>query len=477
MEENLKKQTKLGVFWSAIQRFSTQGLQFLITLVIARFLTPSDYGIIGMLGIFLSVASVFVDCGFTNALIRKQERNQHDCSTVFFFNIGIAVLSYLILFTAAPFVASFYNMPVLKNVLRVISLMLIINSFSAVQATLLTSQLDFKSQTQISIISISISGIIGITLAINGVTYWTLVVQGLVSSSISSFLYWRYSSWRPSLVFSRQSFKEMFSFGSKLLASSLIDSLYNNIYPIIIGKVYSASTLGNYSRAESYANFPSISITGILQRVTYPLLCKMQASEGQLAYTYRKMLKLSAFVIFPLMMGLSALARPFVVIIIGTQWEFCAVLLQILCFSLMWYPIQAINLSLLQVKGRTDLSLRLEIIKKIIGVIILCVSIPLGIVYVCYFRIVFSVICLFVNTYYTGKMIHVGIFKQLNDIMPTFLIAISMFALILFITNQIPNLYIQMIVGICVGSLFYALTSYLFNRDEFNTLLSLTKIN
>ncbi len=477
MEENLKKQTKLGVFWSAIQRFSTQGLQFVITLVIARFLTPSDYGIIGMLGIFLSVASVFVDCGFTNALIRKQDRSQEDCSTVFFFNIGIAILSYIILFFLAPFVASFYNMPVLKNVLRILSLMLIINSFSAVHATILTSQLDFKSQTQISIISISISGIVGITMAVYGVTYWTLVVQGLVSSSISSVLYWRYSTWRPNLVFSRQSFKEMFSFGSKLLASSLIDSLYNNIYPIIIGKVYSASTLGNYSRAESYANFPSISITGILQRVTYPLLCKMQTNEGQLAYTYRKMLKLSAFIIFPLMMGLSSLARPFVVIIIGKQWEFCAVLLQILCFSLMWYPIQAINLSLLQVKGRTDLSLRLEIIKKVIGVIILCISIPLGILYVCYFRIVFSVICLFVNTYYTGIMIHVGIFKQLKDIMPTLLISISMFALVLFITNQIPNIYIQMIVGICVGSLFYALTSYLFNRDELNTLLSLTKIH
>ena len=477
MEDNLKKQTKLAVFWSAIQRFSTQGLQFIITLVIARFLTPSDYGVIGMLGVFLSLASVFVDCGFINALIRKQDRSQEDCSTVFFFNIGIAALSYIILFFIAPLVAAFYNMPVLKSVLRVLSLIIIINSFSAVQATLLTSQLDFKSQTHISIISIVISGLIAIVLAINGVTYWTLVIQGLVSSSISTFLYWRYSPWRPSLVFSRQSFKEMFSFGSKLLASSLIDSIYNNIYSIIIGKVYSTSTLGNYSRAESYANFPSISLTGILQRVTYPLLCKMQASEGQLAYTYRKILKLSAFVIFPLMMGLSALARPFVVIIIGHQWEFCAVLLQILCFSLMWYPIQAINLSLLHVKGRTDLSLRLEIIKKCIGVIIICISIPLGILYVCYFRIVFSIICLFVNTYYTGKMINVSIFKQLKDIMPTFVIATSMFALILVTTNQITSLYVQMAVGICVGCLYYSLASYLFNREELKSLLSFTKIH
>lgn len=473
MDEQLKKETKKGVIWSAAQRFSTQGLQFVITLFMARLLTPEDYGIIGMLGIFLAVSSVFVDSGFISALTRKQDRTQADICTVFYFNITIALLFYLILFICAPLAAQFYNLPILSPVLRVMGLIIIINSFGAVQATLLTIKLDFKTQARVAIISISLSGIIGIICAYFGLTYWALVIQGIISSSISTLLFWFYSSWRPNVIFSRRSFKEMFSFGSKLLASALIDSIYNNIYAMIIGKLFSAGTLGHYSRAESYANFPSISITGIMQRVTYPVLCTMQNNNQELAHTYRKFLSLSAFIIFPMMAGLSALAHPFVVIIIGHQWEFCSVLLQILCFALMWYPIHAINLNLLQVKGRTDLSLRLEIIKKIVGVIILCSFIPFGIVALCYSRILSSVLCLIINTYYTGKMINVGFIRQMKDFAPTLIISIMMWGIIMAVNSFTVNLYLQISMGIIIGILFYSLFSFIFNRELFKTTLSL----
>ncbi len=475
MDEGLKQQARKGIFWSAIQRFSTQGLQFIITLFIARLLTPHDYGIIGMLGIFLAIASVFVDCGFTSALIRKQNRTQEDCSTVFFFNIIIAVFAYTILFFFAPLIATFYEIPQLKNVLRILGLTLIINSFYAVHATLLNAQLNFKVQTRISVISLITAGIAAISMAKYGLTYWALVYQGIISSIVSGLLYWKYSSWRPTLIFSKKSFQEMFHFGSKLLVSSLIDTIYNNIFTLVIGKVFSASTLGNYSRAESYANFPSISFTGIIQRVTYPLLCKLQGDDYELCDIYRKLLRLSAFIIFPVLMGLAAVSHSFVIITIGKQWEFCATLLRILCFSLMWYPIHAINLSLLQVKGRTDLSLRLEIIKKIIGAIILSISIPFGIITMCFSRIIFSVVCLFINTYYSRQLINFSIFKQITDILPTFLISFTMFVIVNQVHNLSDNPWIQLICGLITGSTLYLTCSYLFNKKDLNIMLNILK--
>lgn len=476
MDEELKKETKKGVIWSAVQRFSTQGIQFLTTLVMARMLTPAEYGTIGMLSIFLAISSVFIDSGFVNALTRKQDRTHADICTVFYFNITISIIAYCVLFFAAPYIAAFYNMAELELVLRILGLSLILNSFSAVQATLLTIYLDFKVQARINVTALIISAIIGIIMAYNGFSYWSLVAQTLVSCSISALLFWHHSKWRPTLIFSTKSFKEMFSFGSKLLASSLLDSIYGNLYSMVIGKIFSASVLGNYSRAESYANFPSNSLTGIMQRVTYPVLCKMQNQEEDLAHTYRKFLRLSAFVIFPLMMGLSALSYPFIILLIGEQWSASATMLRILCFSLMWYPIHAINLNILLVKGRSDLSLRLEIIKKIIGVSILAFTIPFGIIALCYSRIVMSLLALIVNTYYTGKLINLGFLKQIRDLMPTILISFTMFALILMLNCISTNLYVQTIIGIVAGFAFYTIASYLFNRNEWNTTIKLIKM-
>lgn len=475
MDRELRQQTKTGILWSAIQRFSTQGIQFLTTLIMARILTPAEYGTIGMLSIFLAVSSVFVDSGFVNALTRKQNRTHDDICTVFFFNISISCVFYALLFFSAPYISDFYNMPELLFILRVLGLTLIINSFAAVQATLLTIQIDFKNQTKISIIALLLSATIGITCAYKGFSYWALVIQNIVSCLISTILYWYFSKWRPTLTFSIKSFKEMFSFGSKLLLSSLIDSIYNNIYSLVIGKCFSASTLGNYSRADSYANFPSNSLTGVIQRVTYPVLCKMQEDGDDLAQTYRKFLRISAFFIFPLMMALSALSYPFIILLIGEQWSISASMLQILCFSLMWYPIHVINLNLLFVKGRSDLSLRLEIIKKILGISILTIAIPMGIMALCYSRIVMSILALIINTYYTGKLINLGFLKQIKDLMPTTTISISMFALIIALNSLNPNLYVQAAIGITIGGSYYVLMSYLFNKREWDTAISLIK--
>ena len=475
MSDSLKSKTVKGVVWSSIERFSTQGVQFLIMIIMARLLTPKDYGLIGMLAIFLAVAQSLIDSGFSQALIRKQDRTDVDNSTVFYFNIVVSSALYLILFIAAPFVADFYNQPELTSVMRVVCLGVILNSLAVVQRALLTVRIDFKTQAKASLSAAVISGCIGIVLAYCGFGVWSLVVQQLLNLSVNTLLLWIFSKWRPIAVFSWKSFHELFAFGSKMLASGLLDTLYRNIYPIVIGKLFSASSLGHYTRAHQFSEFPSSNVTGIIQRVTYPILCGIQDETERLEAVYRKFLKLSAFIIFPLMIGMSAVARPFIDIVLGKQWGFCGQLLQIICFAMMWYPIHAINLNLLQVKGRSDLFLRLEIIKKILGITVLCITAPFGLVVMCYGQIFNSIVALVINTYYTGKLINVGFIRQMKDLLPTILLSLTMFGAILLVNGFIEANIYRLIIGVLVGVIVYASGSYIFKFKELQTLFSLIR--
>lgn len=475
MSDSLKSKTVKGVVWSSIERFSTQGVQFLIMIIMARLLTPKDYGLIGMLAIFLAVAQSLIDSGFSQALIRKQNRTDIDNSTVFYFNIIVSCSLYLILFITAPFVADFYNQPELTSVMRVVCLGVILNSLAVVQRALLTVRIDFKTQAKASLSAAVISGCIGIVLAYSGLGVWALVVQQLLNLSVNTLLLWIFSKWRPIAVFSWDSFHELFAFGSKMLASGLLDTLYRNIYPIVIGKLFSASSLGHYTRAQQFSEFPSSNITGIIQRVTYPVLCGIQDDMERLTNVYRKFLKLSAFIIFPLMIGLSAVALPFVDIILGVQWSFCGQLLQIICFAMMWYPIHSINLNLLQVKGRSDLFLRLEIIKKILGITVLCITAPFGLIVMCYGQIFNSIVALAINTYYTGKLINVGFIRQMKDLLPTILLSLTMFGTILLVNGFIESNMYRLIIGIMVGIVVYVSGSYIFKFKELQTLFSLIR--
>lgn len=475
MSDSLRSKTVKGVVWSSIERFSTQGVQFLIMIIMARLLTPKDYGLIGMLAIFLAVAQSLIDSGFSQALIRKQDRTDVDNSTVFYFNIVVSSALYLILFIAAPFVADFYNQPELTSVMRVVCLGVILNSLAVVQRALLTVRIDFKTQAKASLSAAVISGCIGIVLAYCGFGVWSLVVQQLLNLSVNTLLLWIFSKWRPIAVFSWKSFHELFAFGSKMLASGLLDTLYRNIYPIVIGKLFSASSLGHYTRAQQFSEFPSSNVTGIIQRVTYPILCGIQDETERLEAVYRKFLKLSAFIIFPLMIGMSAVACPFIDIALGKQWGFCGQLLQIICFAMMWYPIHAINLNLLQVKGRSDLFLRLEIIKKILGITVLCITAPFGLVVMCYGQIFNSIVALVINTYYTGKLINVGFIRQMKDLLPTLLLSLTMFGAILLVDGFIEVNMHRLVIGVLVGIIVYASGSYIFKFKELQTLFSLIR--
>lgn len=470
---SIKEKSFSGIVWSSIERFSVQGVQLLVTLVMARLLSPEEYGLIGMLAIFIAVSQSFIDSGFSNALIRKIDRDETDFSTVFYFNIVVGIVCYLILFFSAPLIARFYNQPILIPLTRVLSINLFINSLTVVQRAKLTIKVDFKTQAEASFLAVIISGITGITMAYKGCGVWALATQQIVNGGINMVALWIMAHWKPKLVYSWKSFKELFSFGSKLLLSGLIDTTYINIYLIVIGKVFSAADLGYYTQAHKLSEFPSSNLTGIMGRVSYPILCSIQEDDERLRNVYRQYLKLSAFVIFPLMVGLSALAEPTIKLLLGEKWLPAVPLLQLLCFSMMWYPIHAINLNLLKVKGRSDLFLRLEIIKKAVGVTIMVITIPFGVAAMCAGGIVSSIFCLGINTYYTGKLIQVGFIRQMKDLMPTLIQSLLMGALVYGLTFLFDSTIVDISIGVSVGVLFYILASYVTKSNEFILLKDL----
>ncbi|MCQ2091766.1 MAG: lipopolysaccharide biosynthesis protein [Fibrobacter sp.] len=477
MAENLKKKTAMGMIWSAVERFSTQGIQFLFGIVLARLLTPSDYGIIAMLTIFLAISQTFIDSGFANAVIRKIDRTEKDMATMFFFNIGMSIVCYAVIFFAAPFIASFYNMPDLTLILRVLAIRLILQSFSTIQVTSLTISINFKKQAKISLISAIISGCVGIGFAYAGYGVWSLVIQALFSTAFSSILYWIVVRWYPQCFFSKESFKNLFSYGSKLLISGLLDTTLKNIYPLVIGKFYSAAQLGGYSKAERFAQFPSSNLTAILQRVSFPVLSKLQNEPERLRSSYIKFLNYATFIVFPLMTGLLALTKPLTLLLLTEKWSGMIMLLQILCLAMMWYPVHSINLNLLQVLGRSDLFLKIEVIKQILGISLLCGALPFGVTALCLAKVADSWICLVINTYYSGKLMNAGFFTQMKFMFPTFINALLMGALILGVNSLLPEKQyaLQIGIGFTVGFLYYLLTAYLFNRKTLDELVSLIK--
>lgn len=461
--------------WSSIDRFTTQGIQFVFSILIARLLSPSDYGVVAMLGIFLAVSQTFVDSGFGVALIRKIDRTDTDFSTVFYFNIAVGLFFYAVLWLASPYIAAFYDIPLLEDVTKVVALTLVFSSFSGVQSAKLTIAIDFKTGAKISVTVTLLSGAVGLWMAYRGYGVWALVVQSVSGSLMRTALLWLFVRWMPKLVFSWRSFREMFSFGSKLLTSRLLDTVYNNVYTLVIGRCFSSATLGVYSRADSLAQYPSFNLTSVLQGVTFPVLCSIQNEPERLADIYKRFLRLSAFVVFPLMVGLAAVADPLIRLLLTDRWVGAIYLLQIVCFAMMWYPIHAINLNLLQVKGRSDFFLKLEVIKKIQGVIVLCATIPLGIVAMCYGRIFGSLLSLVWNTYYTRKLIGYGYWAQMRDLLHILVHALVMGVIVWGVVQWTGPLWLQLVAGIVVGAIYYTVGAYLLRFDELRELVSLVR--
>jgi O-antigen/teichoic acid export membrane protein len=462
-----------GMFWTGIERLGTQIIQFLTGIVIARILMPEDYGIIGMLAIFMAIASSLLDCGFANALIQKKGRNQTDYSTVFFFNIGVGVILYGAFYITAPFIASFYNMPVLCDIARVYTIILIINSLTIVQTAKLTIELNFKLQSIIAIITSVISGCVGIWMAYNGYGVWGLVYQGLLSGLFRLILIWYFSKWLPSCIFSSKSFRQLFSFGSKLLVSGMINATYNNIYTMVIGKAFNAADVGFFNRGKQFAELPSQTVTSIVIKVNYPILAELQDDNEKLTETYGKLLRTPIYLLFPLLFGIAILAHPLVSVVLGEKWLPCVPLLQALCFCYVWHPLTHINLNLLYVKGRSDLVLKLELIKKPFAFIILFASLPFGLIWMCLGKAVYSMFAFTLNCHYTDKILEYGLKKQLKEILPIIVNSIITMTCIWLGTFFIESDTIKLSVGIMTGMVTYLSMSLLLKDESLKSLLNI----
>jgi O-antigen/teichoic acid export membrane protein len=467
-EASLKSQAAKGMFWNAIENFSIQAGQFIIGIILARLLMPTDYGLIGMLAIFIAIAQTFISSGMGTALVQKKDRTDIDYSTVFVFNFAVSVIIYLILFFLAPLIADFYAAPKLVLLTRVLCLNIVINSLSLVQTSRLTIDLDFKTMAKVNVITVVAGGIFGIILAYNGFGVWSLVFQNLFRSVLSVIMLAVLSRWKLSLKFSKSSFKALFGFGSKILGASLVATLFQNIYKVIIGKAYSPTILGYYSQGFTFADVSAGTVTNILQKVTFPILSSIQDDEKRLISVYRKMLGITAYFIFPVMTLLALLGDPLIRFFLTEKWLPAIPLMQWLCFARIVYPISVMNLSILNAKGRSDLFLKVDLSKFPLMIVALIITIPLGIKAVVIGHFVTSVIAFFINAYLPGKLFSYGPFAQLKDMAPKIIATAIMAILVYLVLSLVHSELLKLIIGGITGVFSYFLVSHLMKIEEVN---------
>lgn len=453
-EQGLKDKTVKGVGWSAIDNVAQYAVSFVVSIVLARLLSPEDYGLLGIIAIFTAVCTTLINGGFTTALIRKKDVTDDDYNTAFIVNIGMSLLLYAIIFFCAPFIARFFDRTELVSLTRVSSLGMIIGALALVQQTRLTKRIDFKTQTKITLIASISSGVVGIVMAATGFGVWALVAQSLSSQLLRTILLWFFNKWVPRLHFSGRSFKELFGFGWKMMVSGVLDTVWKELYQVVVGKFYSPATLGQYTRAKQFSSLFSSNLTIVVQRVTYPVLSDIQDDKTRMISAYRRIIKTTMFITAICMFFLGAISEPLLYCLIGPKWHEASTYLPLICISASLYPLHAINLNMLQVQGRSDLFLGLEIIKKIIGLGPLFIGAFVGIMPMLCVNLVTSVICYFLNSYFPGKLLGYSSWMQIKDVAPSYGIA-ALVALSVWFFRYLPIsnwfiLPIQIVVGVTV---------------------------
>jgi len=464
----VKEKTINGFLWSFVENFSKQGINFVIGIILARLLLPEEFGLIGMITVFIAVSTSFVNSGFTQALIRKKICTVADYSTVFYFNLITGVLFVIALYFAAPLISNFFNEPILIDIVRVLSLVLIFDSLSLVQRSQLTKRIDFKLQTKLTLIADSISGIIAIIMAYAGFSVWSLVVKQLIARFLYTALIWIYNRWIPSLIFSKGSFKELFGFGSKLLLSGLLDTIFQNIYLIFIGKYFSASALGFYTRADQFKKLPSQNINSTIQRVSYPVLANLQDDPVKLRAMFRKILGVTMYITFILMIGLCVTAQSVVLTLLGEKWAESISYLQLLALVGVFYPLHSLNLNLLNVFGHSGKFLTLEVIKKFFVIPAIIIGIFYGIDYMIICMIANSMVIFFLNSYWTKSFINYSSLMQLLDILPAFLLSVAMGVFVFSISYFFEfSPLVMLICQVLLGMVFTIFASELIQLKEY----------
>ena len=468
MDDSLKSKTIHALSWSLLESIGLQGVRFVTSIVLARLLFPEQFGLIGMLTIFMAVIRTFLDSGFGAALIQKREVTQTDICSIFYFNIVVGFVAAGLLCLAAPWIAAFYKQPVLTPLTRALSLTIVINSFGLIQDTILTKEINFKTKTKVSVIVGALSGIAGITLALLGFGVWSLVVQQVSASLFSTICLWSFSSWRPALVFSFDALREMFSFGSRLLFSGVLNQIFDNMYLLVIGKLFSAADLGFFTRAKTLNEISSQTLSEMTGRVTFPVFSTIQDDPARLKRGLKKALTTLVLVNFPMMIGLAVIARPLVLVLLTEKWAPCVSYLQLLCVAGLLFPLHLMNLNVLQALGRSNLFLRLEIVKKAMIAINIAVTWRWGISAMIYGMMVTSIIAYYLNSYYTGVEIGYPIREQVHDLFSYLIMAVLMgMAVYAAGLLSFPNHWSMLLVQIIVGIVIYVCLCRLFRLAAF----------
>ncbi|ANU10175.1 O-antigen repeat-containing transporter [Planococcus antarcticus DSM 14505] len=475
-QPSLKKKTIGGLLWSFGDLIGNQGIQFLIQIILARLLLPEHFGLIGMILVFIALSNSLVDSGFTQALIRERNASQTDYSTIFYFNLLISVLIYVILYAAAPSISRFFDEPQLVSLLRLLSIGIVINAFAIIPKAMFAKEVNFKAQAKINLSSSILSGVIAVVLAVAGYGVWSLVLRQLSMNAIQSLLFAISKKWIPSLVFSIASFKRLFGFGWKLLVSGLIDTFYTNVYFLIIGRQYSAAQLGYYTNASRFSEIISQNLAATILRVTYPVLSSIQDEHERLKQSYKSITKLAAFLIFPVMVGMAAVGEPLVMLVFGEKWLQMIPYFQLLSIAGMLYPILALDLSLLQVKGRSDLYLLLEIINKISLTILLFLAVwlELGVIGLITAAILNTYLEFFVNSHFSKREVSYPAKEKVRDLLPIYLLSFLMGAVVWMLGLLVDTtIVIQLLLQVTIGMLFYIAACRVANIAELKTVYGL----
>ncbi len=458
-EQSLKQKTVGALLWNLLDRMGQQVLLFIVGIIVANILSVEDYALVGMLAIFTAIANIVLDSGFSSALIRKQDATETDYNSVFYFNLFVSIALYIILFTTAPLIADFYNQPLLSNLTRVIFLSLPFNSLSLIQTTLLNKKVQFKTLTKVNLISFLISGFSSLAMAFGGLGVWTLVWQPVILAFSRSVLLWLLSNWRPQLLFSIASIKSLFSFASSLLLASLVNSVFTNIYSVAIGKLYPTKQLGYYSQGNKISLMVISSIYSSLQTATYPIFSSIQDDKERSLRSYRKTIRFTAFLTFPLMIGLVAIARPFISIILKAEWAGCIPFFQLTCLAGIFTILTSINQNFIKVHGRSDVIFKLEIVRTLLIITGLAFSIHESALFMIGLQTIIQASIYLISIIYIGNIIQYSWIKQLKDIFPYLMISSFMWGLLLIPNYYINSNYILLPLKIAVGIIFYYITN------------------
>lgn len=474
---SLKKQTYSGLIWSFSDAIFVRGLLFVAMILLARWIGPNDFGLVGMIAIFIAIGKTLTDSGMTASLIRTKEPDQTDYSTVFFTNITMSLIVYIFIYFAAPFIADFFGQIILIKMIRVYCFIFLVISFSAVQMAFLTKEMNFSKITKIHFPSTIIGVSIGLYLGYHGHGVWSIIFMYLSTEFVKTILLWTFSNWSPELIFSKRKFKLHYKFGYKLVLSALLDTVFKNIHNVIIGKFFSLQTLGFYERSKEFSEYPSSMLTGVIGKVTYPMLSKLQDDPVRLESIYRKLIRVSFFIIAALMLGFAGIAKPLFLMVLGNQWLPAVLFFQILCLAMMLYPIHAFNLDILKVYGRSDLFLKLEIIKKCITTVSIIVAFQYGVLGLVWSSVFTSYAALGINMYYSSRLINYSIKEQIKDLSLTLILAIITSILIYQTVNYFNDktFFTQLLISSLVGFIFYIGINYFIKNSPMHELVRLIK--